>query len=281
VYRLAKVPTTPEPTSDFTPQDLVLSLLAAHLDRRDRRAWSGGLVTLLGEFGFSPGAARIALGRLVHRGLLESHRSGRYVNYALSEHAQAILAEGDRRIFSFGKTTDPVATWTVLWQAIPEQRRQARERLVRRLRFAGFGSLQDGTWIAPHDREREVAALVAELDVAAHVGVLLGRPSGVVDFHGVVDRAWDLSGLSARYQAFVVEFAPYTDPGKRAELDDRTALVLRTRLVHLFRKFPMLDPELPTDLVEPPVGRVDAVALFHDLYPALADAARRHFERMT
>src|SRR6266567_460798 len=230
--------TTPRPISDFTPQDLVLTLLAAHLDRRHRQVWSGGLVTLLGEFGFSPGAARIALARMVHRGLFDPDRDGRYVNYTLSEHARTILAEGDRRIFAFGRTAEPVPTWTVVWQAIPETHRRARERLVRRLRFAGFGSLQDGTWIAPHDREREVVALVAELDVAAHVGVLLGRPSVAVDFHAVVDRAWDLSGLSARYQAFLVEFGPYADPATRATLDDRAALVLRTRLVHIYRQFP-------------------------------------------
>lgn len=279
MYRLAKVHTTPQSTSDFTPQDLVLTLLAAHLERRNSRVWSGGVVELLGEFGFSAGAARIALGRMVHGGLLYRYRNGRNVNYSLSEHAQAVLAEGDRRIFSFGRSSEPVTTWTVVWQAVPEDRRQARERLVRRLRFAGFGSPQDGTWIAPHDREREVALLVAELDVAAHVGVLLGRPSVALDFHAVVDRAWDLSGLSARYQAFVVEFAPYTDAATREALDDRTALILRTRLVHLFRKFPTLDPELPTDLAEPPIGRADAVALFHDLYPALAEQARRHFDR--
>lgn len=273
--------TTPEPAGDFTPQDLVLTLVGAHLDRRNRRFWSGGLVTLLGEFGFSPGAARIALARLANRGLLDRYPQGRYVNYALSGHAQAVLAEGDRRIFSFGRTVEPVATWTVVWQTVPEERRQARERLVRRLRFAGFGTLQDGTWITPHDREREVAALVAELDVAEHVGVLLGRPSVAVDFHAVVDRAWDLSGLSTRYQAFLVEFAPYTDPAARAALDDRTALVVRTRLVHQFRKFPTLDPELPADLADPPIGRVDAVAMFHDLYPTLAEAARRHFDSVT
>jgi phenylacetic acid degradation operon negative regulatory protein len=273
--------TAVEPGSGFAPQDLVLTLLAAHLPRRDRWSWSGGLVSLLGEFGFSAGAARIALARMVHRGLLDRGRNGRYVNYALSEHARDLLAEGDRRIFSFGRNTEPVATWTVVWQAVPEDRRQAREWLVRRLRFAGFGSLQDGTWIAPHDREREVLKLVAELGVAAHVGVLLGRPSVRLDFHAVVDRVWDLSELSARYQAFVAEFAPYTDPAARAALDDRAALVLRTRLVHLFRKFPTLDPELPVDLVEPPAGRVDAVALFHELYPALADAARRYFDSVT
>ncbi|HEY0805643.1 MAG TPA: PaaX family transcriptional regulator C-terminal domain-containing protein [Pseudonocardiaceae bacterium] len=261
---------------EFAPQDLVLTLFGAHLDPRTRRVWSGGLVALLAEFVFSPGAARIALARMVHRGLLARHRSGRLVYYTLTEHAQGILAEGDRRIFSFGRTTPASATWTVLWQAIPEDRRQAREWLVRRLRFAGFGSLQDGTWLAPRDREREVAALVAELDVAEYVGVLLGRPAGLLDFHTVLDRAWRLPELAARYQVFVAEFAGSVTDG----LDDRAALVLRTRLVHLFRQFPTLDPELPTDLVAPPPGRADAVALFHDRYPALELPARRYFDRL-
>ena len=55
--------------------------------------------------------------------------------------------------------------------------------------------------------------------------------------------------------------------------------MLRTRLVHLFRQFPTIDPELPVDLVAPPDRRADAVALFHDLYPALAVPARRYFDR--
>ncbi|HEX4703784.1 MAG TPA: PaaX family transcriptional regulator C-terminal domain-containing protein [Pseudonocardiaceae bacterium] len=264
---------------ELAPQDLVITLFGAHVEPRDRRVWSGGLVALLAEFGFSAGAARIALARMVHRGLLDRHRNGRLAYYTLTDHALGILADGDRRIFSFGLHADTSATWTVLWHAIPEHQRQAREWLVRRLRFAGFGSLQDGTWLAPHDREREVAALVAELDVTQYVGVLLGRPAQLVDFHSVLCRVWDLAGLSARYRGFVAEFGGYTDPRARAELDDRAALVLRTRLVHLFRQFPSIDPELPADLVDPPDGRAESVALFHDLYPALAQPARRYFDR--
>lgn len=276
MYRLAAMT---QATRDLAPQDLVLTLFGAHVEPRQRQVWSGGLVALLAEFGFSSGAARIALARMVHRGLLARHRSGRLVYYTLTEHAIGILAEGDRRIFSLGRAASGPTTWTVLWQAIPEHRRQAREWLVRRLRFAGFGSLQDGTWIAPHDREREIAALLAELDVTEYVGVLLGRPAGLVDFHAVLDRAWDLPDLAARYRAFVTEFACYADPAARAALDDRAALVLRTRLVHIFRQFPTIDPELPVDLVAPPDCRADAVALFHDLYPALAIPARRYFDR--
>jgi phenylacetic acid degradation operon negative regulatory protein len=267
---------------DLAPQDLVLTLLGAQLrSRADQRVWSGGLVDLLADFGFSAGAARIALARLVHRGLLARHRTGRLVSYTLTSRALAILAEGDRRIFSLGRRPAASTTWTVLWQAVPEHRRAARERLVRRLRFLGFGSLRDGTWIAPHDRESEAAALLAELDVTRYAGILLGTPSTMVDFHPVLSRLWDLAELSSRYLAFVAEFADYADPERQAGLDDRRALVLRTRLVHLFRQFPSLDPELPTDLADPPTGRAEAVELFHTLYPALAEPARRHFDEVT
>jgi phenylacetic acid degradation operon negative regulatory protein len=258
------------------PQDLVLSLLGAHHVPRDRgEVWSGGLVRLLEEFGFSAGAARVALNRLVGRELLARSKDGRHVHYALTPRTVAVLAEGDRRIFTLGGSAHRETTWTVLWHSIPEDRRLARTRLVRRLRFLGFGSVQDGTWLAPHDREAEVAALLAELDVAAHAGVLLGRPATAVDFGTFVARVWDLDELAHRYRAFAEHFRD------QHVADDRQALLLRTRLVHTFREFPFLDPELPEDLVPAPKHRAEALRLFHDLYPALAPAAQRYFDEVT
>jgi phenylacetic acid degradation operon negative regulatory protein len=257
------------------PQDLVLTLLGAHVNPRERACvWSGGLVRLLSEFGFSPGASRVALGRMVARDLLTPERSGRLVHYGLTPRTVSVLAQGDRRIFTLGSGR-PASRWTVLWHAIPEHRRTARTRMVRRLRFLGFGSMQDGTWIAPHDREREVAALVKELDVAEYVGVLLGRPSSAVDFAACAARIWDLADLSARYRVFVSEFR------RRSARNDREALLLRTRLVHTYREFPFLDPELPENLLPAPAHRAEAVRLFHDLYPALAPGAQRYFDEVT
>lgn len=258
------------------PQDLVLTLLGAHhLPRECGEVWSGGLVRLLEEFGFSAGASRVALNRLVGRELLAPSRTGRHVHYTLTPRTVAVLAEGDRRIFTLGSAPRGETTWTVLWHAIPEDRRLARTRLVRRLRFLGFGSVQDGTWLAPHDREAEVAALLAELEVSEYAGVLLGRPATAVDFATFVARVWDLPDLAARYQRFVSLFAD------QHVADDRQALLLRTRLVHTFREFPFVDPELPSDLVPAPIHRARAVALFHDQYPALAPAAQRYFDEVT
>lgn len=260
------------------PQDLVLTLLGAHVRPRERAGvWSGGLVRLLEDFGFSAGASRAALNRLVGRDLLARIKDGRLVHYQLTPRTVTVLAEGDRRIFTLGRQAGRPPKWTVLWHAIPEHRRTDRNRLVRRLRFLGFGSMQDGTWIAPHDREREVAALVTELGVAEHVGVLLGKPAAEPHFAAFVARVWDLDELAGRYRAFVGQFRGYS-AGVR---DDRQALLLRTRLVHTFREFPFLDPELPADLVPAPNHRDEAVRLFHDLYPALESGAQRYFDEVT
>ena len=143
---------------------------------------------------------------------------------------------------------------------------------MRRLRFLGFGSLQDGTWIAPHDRERAALALLDELGVTRHAGLMLGTPSLA---HGLIDRIWDLDALAKRYRAFVEAFAT------ASATTDREAWQLRTRLVHAFRQFAFVDPELPDDLIAPPEGRAAAIDLFHDRYPALAPAAQRYFDEVT
>ncbi|WP_406642715.1 PaaX family transcriptional regulator C-terminal domain-containing protein [Amycolatopsis sp. WGS_07] len=252
-----------------------MTLLGSYVrPRESRRVWSGGLVALLHELGFSDGAARIALTRLVRRGLLSRHREGRLVHYSLTPRTVALLDDGDRRIFGLGRRDEPAGTWTVLWQNIPETRRQSRERLVRRLRFLGFGPVQDGTWLAPHDREAEVLALLTELEVAEYAGLMLGTPSAALDVRRLAGRAWDLDGLSARYAAFVAEFG-----GCPRDLGDAQAFAVRTRLVHTYREFPSLDPELPSELIPAPETRAAAVELFHDLYSALAPPAQRHFDR--
>lgn len=261
------------------PQSLVITLLGAYVYPGDRPVWSGGLVRLLSELGFSAGAARIALARLTRRELLARVRDGRLVHYRLTPRAVSLLDEGDRRIFSLGRDAPPADDWTILWHAVPDERRLERGRLARRLRFLGFGSIQDGVWISPHDREQEVVALLEELRLLGHAAVLVGRAAALTDLEALVSRAWGADELTKRYRAFALAFE---QPGSAAlHLDDREAFLVRTRLVHAFRQFPSLDPGLPDGLVPTDGHRARAVALFHDLYHSLAEPAQRHFDEAT
>lgn len=259
------------------PQSLVITLLGAYVHPDNRTVWSGGLVTLLGELGFSQGAARVALGRLTRRDLLARVKNGRLVHYRLTASAAVLLDEGERRIFSLGRDLRAPKVWTILWHAIPDERRLERGRLARRLRFLGFGSPQDGVWISPHDRKREVAALLEELGVDGHATILLGRPAGPLHHEAFLGRAWDLDKLPSSYRTFVAAFRRY----RSDSLDDQAAFLVRTQLVHAFRQFPFLDPGLPDDLVPTRGHRARAAALFHDLYGSLAEPAQRHFDART
>ncbi len=273
-----------EPVSRSTPiqpQDLTITMFGAYVHPHDATVWSGGLVKLLGEFGFSVGAARVALARLVRRDLLTRVRQGRLVHYCSTPRLQRLLDEGDRRIFSLGRDANRAELWTVLWHWIPEDLRVQRGRLARRLRFLGFGSVQDATWVSPHRREEEVVELLEDLDLTDYTTVLIGSSARSLDLRRLVERAWDVEGLAERYRAFVDEFTAYRSKAARQTLDDRAAFLLRTRLVHMFRGFPFLDPDLPDDLMSDPRVRSDAVSTFHEVYDALAQPSQRHFDAVT
>lgn len=263
------------------PQDLVITLLGTYVRPDPREVWSGGMVHLLEQFGFTTGAARVALSRLARRGLLARAKEGRLVYYTLTARAEHLLAEGDRRIFPLGTHEEWDGTWTLLWHSIPEHQRVERGRLAKRLRFLGFGTVQDGTWIAPRDREQDVNDVLHDLGVERYAGVFIGRPSKDLQLDALISRAWKLDELASRYVLFTAEFAPYREPAVRHEMSDREAFLVRTRVIHWFRRFPFLDPEFPDEMMPRARHRREAVAIFHDVYDELAEAAQRYFDATT
>lgn len=251
-----------------------MTILGAYVRGVHETVWSGGLVNILEQMGFTTAGARVALTRLVRRDLLARVRKGRLVFYKITERSERLLAEGDLRIFGLGDEHGD-GTWTVVWHDLPEELRVERVRLVRRLRFFGFGSLQDSLWVSPLNFEREVVKVVMELDIERHASVLTGTAAAALPPLPIMRAAWDLPGLVARYRFFREEFAPAVD---KAPESDAEAFILRTRLIHSYRAFAVLDPGLPDRTLDDPEARPGAIAIFKTLYDELAPAAQRHFD---
>ncbi|MCP5026018.1 MAG: PaaX family transcriptional regulator [Actinomycetia bacterium] len=257
------------------PRDLTITLLGNELlHRSDGRAWSGGLVSLLGRFDISPEAARSALTRMAGQGLLARQRDGREVHYGLTDRARTLLAEGEARILAFPGPTTHTTQWTWCTYALPASQRVERDRLRRQLAFLGFGALHDGTWIAPGDRSAELGRILTDLDLVGPITVFVGTPAAGTDPHDLIDRAWDLDDVAAGYRSFVDR---HSNQNPR---DDLEALELRMRLMHDYRSFPTTDPGLPADLLDWAALRHDAVELFHREWRELAPAAERGFDQL-
>jgi phenylacetic acid degradation operon negative regulatory protein len=268
---------TPDRARVTSSQDLALTMLGTYVRQPGQQAWSGGMVALLGEHGFSVEASRAALNRLATRGLIGRVKRRREVFYQLTEKAQELLTEGDERIFRFGRGARDGRRWTVLWHSLPEHSRMERARLATRLRFLGFGSVQDATWLAPHDREKEVVALLRSLEIADYAYVLVGEPAAALNVSTVVDEAWDLDEVTRQYEQFVAEFDVLRTKRSRAELSDGEAFVARTRAIHSFRRFPFLDPELPDEFMPDPLLRPRVIRPFDVVFDDLREPAERHF----
>lgn len=263
------------------PQDLVVTMLAIYGRTQQHELWSGGLVHLLCELGFSTAAARAALARLVRRGLLRRRKEGRLAFYEMTERCKELVKEGDERILTLGLGHDWDGTWTVVWHSIPEERPVDRNRLARRLRFLGFRSIQDGIWISPHSREGEVLRVARDLSVERHVGALIGTPPPELPIDELIKRGWDLGDLNSRYERFVSEFQCYQSPERRRQLSDPESFLLRTRVAYLFWQFSFLDPEVPDKLMPPGDARRRAAIAFHSIFQGLAGPAQRHFDMAT
>ena len=261
-------------------QEFVMTLLAIFGRQHGRPLWSGGLVRLLNEAGYSTLAARAALNRLVGRDLLERVRQGRLVSYDITPRCAELLAEGDRRLFTLGDHTEWDGTWTTVWHALPESQSLERNRLARRLRFLGFRPVQDSIWLSPNTRDREVHSVAVSIGVADQIGVLVGTSPADLPIDHLAERTWDVQGLCAQYEQFAAEYADSPPDTPNAPATDQDAFLIRARAAYDFRQFAFLDPEVPDRLLPNPSARRAAAEAFRRVMTELERPARRHFDNV-
>ncbi|WP_226356244.1 PaaX family transcriptional regulator C-terminal domain-containing protein [Pseudonocardia sp. ICBG601] len=261
-------------------RSLLLTVLGEFVLPAGEPVWTRALLDVLGALGVEAKSARQALARTAGEGLLTSDRDGRRVRWSLTPAGSQLLSDGAARIYGFGRpTTGWDGRWLVLLASVPESRRRLRHRLRTRLAWAGLGSPAPGVWVSPDPgKEARVAAVLDELDLAGSGYSFVGHYGGIGRADDIVAQAWDLDVVERAYSAFLDEFGPHLDPDSDASAADDGCDVLarQVRLVHAWRRFPFLDPELPAELLPEQWAGSRAAELFttlHERWDAPARAA--------
>jgi phenylacetic acid degradation operon negative regulatory protein len=258
-------------------RSLLMTILGEFVLPREEPAWTSTLVDALGMFEVEEKSARQALARIAAEGWLSPDRVGRRVRWSLTGPGRRLLVEGAERIYGFG-SGEPNwdGRWLIVLVSIPESLRDLRHRLRTRLSWAGFGSPAPGVWITPRPGAEADAKLI--LDELA----LTGQAMSFVASYGalgaesdMVAAAWDLGGVAERYRAFIDEFGAL----RPRTPDD--VFRAQTRLVHEWRRFPFLDPQLPAVLLPPHWIGTTATELFNDRHNRWRDAAQDHWTGLT
>jgi phenylacetic acid degradation operon negative regulatory protein len=234
------------------------------------RVWTAALLDALGALDVEERTARQAVWRSAERGLLESERIGRRTRWALSDAGRRLLTEGSRRIYSLHREPRPWdGRWLLLYVSVPESQRDLRHQMRTRLGWAGFASIGSGTWVSPWvDREYEAREVLVDLGLEAAARSFIALPGGIGDVGEMVTTTWPLGEIGAAYDAFLVRFEGAATPPSAYE-----AFVQQVRLVHEWRRFPFLDPDLPGELLPRDWSGYRAAELFHHLHEQWRSAA--------
>ncbi|MFD0689336.1 PaaX family transcriptional regulator [Actinomadura fibrosa] len=263
-----------EPSPRLRPQSLMLTYLGNYVLGRDIAVFSGSLIAAFARLGVGEHAVRSTLTRMVGRGLLARHRAGRRMHFGLTARSEAVLRDGEERVWRRGVlNTDWDGCWTVLAFSLPESWQRVRHDLRARLAWAGFGSLGNGTWIAPS--RVDVRPIVAGLRLDGRVKVFAGPAEAPTNVPGMLREAFDLEALASGYRAFL---ARWDRPAPLPHAPDDLAryLWMTTEWLQLVRR----DPRLPVEHLPagwPAVRGQHVLLELRDRYEAparrLADAA--------
>lgn len=253
-------------------RSLLLTMLGEYVLPRSGGVWQETLVAALASLGYSQQAARQALSRSTRDGWLSTERHGRRARMSLTGRTAELLRTGAERIYSFGQPWEWDGRWLVVVLRVPEDRRAVRHQLRSRLAWAGLGSLGGGVWLTPHvEREAELAAAINE-EPAAEATSFVAALGSLGNPNELARAAWDLDRVRRQYRAFIDDFTRVSPSTAEA------CFRRQTMLVHAWRKFPFLDPDVPAALLPARWPRARAQALFVDRHQRWDAPARAFFE---
>ena len=251
-------------------RSLLLTVLGEFVLPEARPVWTATLIDLLADLGVAEKAARQAIMRTADSGWIEASRVGRETRWSLTAAGIRLLREGTDRIYGFAVDERPWdGRWLLLTIGVPENNRALRQRLRTRLGWTGLGSINPTTWVTPRvDREREACLVLEDLGLLTGSWSFVANAGGLGDERSLARAAWDLDAIERRYEDFLDLV------GRPRPRTDRQALIAQVRLVQEWRRFPLLDPALPRELLPPRWSGNRAAEVFRERHAAWAPRAR-------
>ena len=251
---------------------LLITIFGDSIAPRGGAITLGSLITLAQPFGLTERLVRTSVARLAGDGWVLARRDGRRSEYRITPTGLFRFAEATRRIYgAIPDSWDGQWTLLILTPTSGGRRQDVRDQL----RWLGFGQITPGVFAHPNWSLEEAREGLKGVDGAAEGLLLKSSSEGSDTDRQLVAAGWDLGDLTRRYRKFLETFTPVADALGRTATDE-AAFIVRTLLIHEYRKIHLQDPLLPPALL--PMNWVGAAAygLSKHLYSTVFPAAERY-----
>ena len=237
---------------------LIVTLFGDSIMPRGGAISLGSLIRLAAPFGLNERLVRTAAARLAAEGWLEARRVGKLSEYQLSGSGRERFLEATQRIY--GEPAPWSGRWTLI--VLPATPAAERHRLRKELTWRGFGELSPGIFAHPEpSAARRRGTLGRRAPGRPPMRAIAGdRPApGTLILEAaleepaacaqLVDRGWDLEELAQGYRRFARRFLGVSAAVRARRIDPESGFIVRTLLIHEYRRLHLRDPLLPTRLL--------------------------------
>jgi len=259
---------------------LIFTVFCDALTQHGGEIWLGSLITALGPLGLNDRLVRTAVFRLQQDGLLESRKIGRRSYYRPSANGIHHYAKAARRIYA----TDRPG-WDGIWTlVIPASVAEDKKELLRKSLFwQGFRLLSGGVYARPSSDRQSLDETLTEMNIADAVLVLSAREDDAAGngvLQSLVLESWKLDSLGQLYREFVQNYRPVLLTVQEDPLPDGwQCFLLRTLLIHEYRRILLRDPELPARMLPEDWAGFSAQDLTASMYRRIARTSANWLSR--
>ncbi len=256
-------------------KSLIVTVWGDALAPHGGAVWLAGLIRLMAPLGVNERSVRTSVFRLARDGWLDATAVGRVSRYALTREGARRFDDAHHRIYE-----RPDEAWEGAWDLVLADRVAPSHRagLREELRWAGYGELGATTFVRPRLAGQVLPSILAARGIAGTAIVTQATDlPGQTPLATATGTAWDLGSLAIDYRRFLQHFGTVIERFRsRDEHDPAQCFVVRTLLVHAYRRVLLRDPLLPAALLPMDWPGAAAYALCRDFYRLTHVSAERH-----
>jgi len=233
-------------------KSIVMTVFGDAIAPRGGTVWLGSLIALMDALKINDRLVRTSVFRLTEESWLHANRSGRRSQYSLTSQGAKRFARAHQRVYAPASSA-----WDGRWIFViaPPALSSSgdRNQLKKELLWEGFGLIAPGVFVHPGSKEAAVSEILQRTGNADHVFVSAATSLSEITSRPLTDlltHCWQLEAVIKGYADFVKRYAPLLALlQEQSDLTDQQAFVIRTLLIHAFRRVQLHDPQLPAELL--------------------------------
>ncbi|MDH5353433.1 MAG: hypothetical protein OEY09_03220 [Gammaproteobacteria bacterium] len=262
---------------------LILTIFGDYICSHGGTIWLGSLIKLVASMGVNQRLVRTSVFRLTEKGILQSQQKGRRSFYSLTEKGFRQFSIAAERIYRYHDSQWD-GDWRLVITTLQNIDRDVKERFNKELTWFGFNRLSNGVFAHPTASLEQVQRVITEMALEDEVVIMQAKSMGDNPHRSsanMIKYCFNSDAMKPEYEEFIDFFKDIIPAAAETKnKNEELCFLLRTLLIHKYRRILLRESELPHELVPADCLSHHARGITEQLYKYICTPAEHFFMRI-